>query len=60
LLVGIELVLPGLGRLAMKQSGLREPMPLWVWVTLGLLILAVVAYLTGYLVLEDILKHFSR
>ena len=53
-------MLPGLGRLAMKQSGLREPMPLWVWVTLGLLILAVVAYLTGYLVLEDILKHFSR
>ena len=51
---------PGLGRLAMKQSGLREPMPLWVWLAIGLLILAGLAYVTGYLMIEDVLKFFSR
>jgi hypothetical protein len=60
LLVGIELALPGLGRLTMKQSGLREPMPLWVWLAIGLLILGAVAYFTGYLMVEDILRLFSR
>jgi hypothetical protein len=52
--------LPGFGRLTMKQSGLREPMPLWVWLTLGLLILGAVVYFTGYLVVEDILRLFYR
>jgi hypothetical protein len=52
--------LPGFGRLTMKQSGLRETMPLWVWLTLGLLLIGAVVYFTGYLVVEDILKLFSR
>jgi phosphate/sulfate permease len=51
---------PGLGRLEMKQSGLREPMPLWVWLAIGLMILAGLAYVTGYLMVEDVLKFFSR
>ena len=44
----------------MKQSGLREPMPLWVWLALGLVILAGLAYFTGYLVFEDMLRLFQR
>jgi len=44
----------------MKQSGLREPMPLWVWLAIGLMILAGLAYVTGYLMVEDVLKFFSR
>jgi hypothetical protein len=44
----------------MKQSGLREAMPLWVWLTLGLLILGAVVYFTGYLLVEDLLRLFSR
>jgi len=51
---------PGLWRLAVKQSGLREPMPLWVWLAIGLMILAGLAYVTGYLMVEDVLKFFSR
>ena len=50
----------GVWELAMKQSGLREPMRLWVWLALGLMILGAAAYLTGYLMVEDILKLFSR
>jgi hypothetical protein len=44
----------------MKQSGLGEPMPLWVWLALGLLILGAVAYFAGYLVFEDIARLFAR
>jgi hypothetical protein len=44
----------------MKQSGLREPMSLWVWLALGLIVLAMLAYVTGYFVIEDILRIFSR
>ena len=44
----------------MKQSGLREPAPLWVWLAIGLLIVAAVAYVTGYIMVEDIMKFFSR
>jgi hypothetical protein len=51
---------PVLGRLTMKQSGLREPVPLWVWLAIGLLILGAVAYFTGYLMVEDILRLFAR
>ena len=50
----------GLGRFAMKQSGLREPMPIWVWLAIGLMILAGLAYVSGYLMVEDVLKFFSR
>jgi hypothetical protein len=42
----------------MKQAGLREPMPLWVWLALALMILAAVTYVTGYFMVEDILKLF--
>ena len=42
----------------MKQSGLREPAPLWVWLALGFLMLPAAAYTIGYFVLEDILKLF--
>jgi hypothetical protein len=44
----------------MKQSGLREPMPLWVWLAIGLMILAGLAYVSGYVMMEDVLKLFSR
>ena len=44
----------------MKQSGLREPMPFWVWLALALMILATLAYVTGYLMIEDILKFLSH
>jgi hypothetical protein len=54
------IALPGFGGLAMKQSGLREPMSLWVWLALGLIVLAMLAYVTGYFVIEDILRIFSR
>jgi hypothetical protein len=50
----------GFWGLAMKQSGLREPMSLWVWLALGLIVLAMLAYVTGYFVIEDILRIFSR
>ncbi|SHN80431.1 hypothetical protein [Bradyrhizobium erythrophlei] len=44
----------------MKPSGLREPMPLWVWLAIALMILAGLGYVTGYLMVEDVLKFFSR
>ena len=45
----------------MKPTGLnREATPLWVWLALALMVLAAGAYLTGYIVLEDILAHFAR
>jgi len=44
----------------MKQLGLREPMPLWVWLALGLLILGAFTYFAGYVVVEDILRLFAR
>jgi hypothetical protein len=36
----------------MKQS--RETVPLWVWLTFGLIGLGIIAYAAGYMVLEDI------
>jgi hypothetical protein len=41
----------------MKHSELRESTPLWVWLALGLLILAAVGYLAGYFLFEDILAR---
>jgi len=37
---------------AMKQSRLREPMPLWVWLALGLILLPAVAYFAGIILIE--------
>ena len=48
---------PWHGGLAMKHSELRESTPLWVWLALGLLILAAVGYLAGYFLFEDILAR---
>ena len=37
----------------------RESSPLWVWLTLGLMIAGTVAYMTGYFVIEDLLAFFK-
>jgi hypothetical protein len=37
----------------------REAVPLWVGLTLGLMIVGAVMYLTGYFVLEDFLAFFK-
>jgi hypothetical protein len=37
----------------------RESLPLWVWLTLGLMICGTVAYMTGYFVIEDLLAFFK-
>jgi hypothetical protein len=50
--------LPGWGE-AMKLRQPREAMPLMVWMALALMAIAAVAYLTGILIMEDILAFFS-
>jgi hypothetical protein len=37
----------------------REAVPLWVGLTLGLMIVVAVMYLTGYFVIEDLLAFFK-
>jgi hypothetical protein len=37
----------------------REAVPLWVGLTLGLMIVGVVMYLSGYFVIEDLLAFFK-
>jgi hypothetical protein len=37
----------------------REAVPLWVRLTLGLMIVVAVIYLTGYFVIEDLLAFFK-
>jgi hypothetical protein len=37
----------------------REAVPLWVGLTLGLMIVGAVMYLTGYFVLEDFLAFLK-
>jgi hypothetical protein len=49
--------LPGLGE-AMKLRQPREAMPLTVWIAFALLAIGTVAYLTGFLIMEDILAFF--
>jgi hypothetical protein len=43
----------------MKLRRPREAMPLMVWMALSLMAIAAVAYLTGFLMVEDILAFFS-
>jgi len=51
-------ILAGFGG-AMKPRQPREAMPLMVWMALALMAIAAVAYLTGILLMEDILAFFS-
>ena len=44
---------------AVKLRRPREAMPLTVWIALALMAIAAVAYLTGILIMEDILAFFS-
>jgi hypothetical protein len=37
----------------------RESAPLWVWLTFGLMTVGTVMYLTGYIVIEDLLAFFK-
>ena len=46
------IVLPGWED-AMKQRS-QETTPLWVWFSLGLLVIAIIAYAVGYLMFEQI------
>ena len=43
----------------MKLRHPREAMPLMVWMALALMAIAAVSYLTGILLMEDILAFFS-
>jgi hypothetical protein len=43
----------------MKLKQPREAMPLMVWMALALMAIAAVAYLTGILIMEDVLALFS-
>ena len=44
---------------AMKQLQPRETSPLWVWFTFGLIGLGALAYLTGYLVIEEMIAFLK-
>jgi len=50
---------PGL-REAMKQQQPRETAPLWVWLAFGLMAIGAVLYLSGYLMVEEIIAHFRK
>jgi hypothetical protein len=50
--------LPGLGG-AMKPRQPRETMPLTVWIAFALMAIGTVVYLTGFVIIEDILAFFS-
>jgi hypothetical protein len=51
-------VLPGFGG-RMKQLQPRESSPLWVWLALVLIGLGAIAYLTGYLMIEEMIAFFK-
>jgi hypothetical protein len=40
----------------MKQHQPRESAPLWVWLTLALMGLGAVAYLSGYFMIDELLS----
>jgi hypothetical protein len=37
----------------------RETIPLWVWLTFGLMTIGTVVYLTGFFMVEDVLTFFK-
>jgi hypothetical protein len=37
----------------------REASPLWVWLTFAMMVIGTVMYLTGYLMVEDVLAFFK-
>ena len=43
----------------MKQLQPREASPLWVWLALVLIGLGSIAYLTGYLMIEEMIAFFK-
>jgi hypothetical protein len=51
-------VLPDFGG-RMKQLQPREASPLWVWLALVLIGLGSIAYLTGYLMIEEMIAFFK-
>jgi hypothetical protein len=50
--------LAGLGE-AMKLRQPREAMPLTVWIAFALMAIGTVAYLTGFMIIEDVLAYFN-
>jgi len=42
-----------------QRCNLGSPAPLWVWLTLALMTGGTIMYLTGYIVIEDILAYFK-
>jgi len=50
---------PAWGGGAMKLRQPREAMPLSVWIAFALLACGTIAYLTGLLIVEDILAYFG-
>ena len=50
--------LPGLGG-AMKLRQPREAMPLTVWIAFALMAVGTVVYLTGFLIIEDLLAFLG-
>ena len=51
-------VFAGLGG-RMKQLQPRESSPLWVWLAFLLIGLGAIAYLTGYLMIEEMIAFFK-
>ena len=43
----------------MKQLQPRESSPLWVWLAFVLIGLGAIAYLTGYLMIEEMIAFFK-
>jgi hypothetical protein len=43
----------------MKPLQPRETSPLWVWLAFGLLGLGAIAYLAGYLLIEEMIVFFK-
>lgn len=43
----------------MKQLQSRETSPLWVWLTFGLIGLGALVYLTGYLMIEEMIAFLK-